>query len=165
MEKDVDMILWIVGTEDPHKPLNLMNIAINYYIYTCRCNNRQPTVPSAIGKIKDLHNIEHSTAVKMIIWTNIIEKGSYWNRCCNCALMSHDVFFYFSNTIILPLWLRMSWFPAKLGYMFGQSQTSGENLNQCLQFSPWFLYFSTFNLLKIILTLCLWICAKRKYIL
>ena len=61
---DVDIILGIVGAEDSHKLLNLMNIAIKYYIYTCRCNNKQPIVPSAIGKIKDLHNIEHSIAVK-----------------------------------------------------------------------------------------------------
>ena len=58
------MILGIVGAEDSLKLLNLMNIAIKYYIYTCRCNNGQPTAPSAIGQIKELHNIEHSIAVK-----------------------------------------------------------------------------------------------------
>ena len=61
---DVDIVLGIVGAEVSHKLLNLMNVAIKYYIYTCRCNNRQPTVPSAIGKIKDLHNIEHFIAIK-----------------------------------------------------------------------------------------------------
>ena len=61
---DVDIILGIVGAEVSHKLSNLMNIAIKYYIYTCRCSNRQPTVPSAIGKIKDLYNIEHSIPVK-----------------------------------------------------------------------------------------------------
>ena len=90
---DVDIILGIVGAEDSHKLLNLINIAIKYYIYTCRCNNRQPTAPSAIEKIKDLHHIEHSITVKKIIlWTNIIANGSGWNLCCNCALMSLFLF-------------------------------------------------------------------------
>ena len=61
---DVDIILGIVGAENYHKLINLINVAIKYYIYTCRCNNRQPTVPSAIGKIKDLQNIERPIAVK-----------------------------------------------------------------------------------------------------
>ena len=46
----VNITSGIVGTEDSHNLLNLMNIAIKCNIYTCRCNNKHLTVPSTIGK-------------------------------------------------------------------------------------------------------------------
>ena len=87
---DGNIILWIVRTRDSNKFKNVMNIEIKYYIYARRCKNKQSTVPSAIGKIKDMRKIEHSIAIKIILWTDIIEYGSCWNLCWNCALMSHD---------------------------------------------------------------------------
>ena len=92
----------------------------------CRCNNREPTPPSAIGKIKDLHNIEHSIAVKNNTLDQHKTNRSCWNLCCNCALMSY--FFHFSTTTVFLLWLRMSQLPTKLGY--GQTQTSRENVEK-----------------------------------
>ena len=112
---DVDITLGIVISEDFHKLLNLMNTVIKHYIFTCRSNNRQPTVPSAIWKIKDLCNIANSIAVKKCYLDQHNRKRNCWTPCCNCALMSHDLF-YFRTTNVLPLWLWMSQLSEELGY-------------------------------------------------
>ena len=90
---DVDITLGIVISEDFHMLLNFMNTVIKYYIFTCRSNNKHPTVPSAIWKIKDLCNIANSIAVKKC-YLDQHNRKSCWTPCCNCALMSHDIFLF-----------------------------------------------------------------------
>ena len=60
---DTEKILGILEIDDKNL-LNLVNVIVKQYIYTCRCNNILPTHLLAISKIKDVRNIEYAIAIK-----------------------------------------------------------------------------------------------------
>ena len=60
---DVDVLLVVVGAGDT-KLLNLIHIIVKQNIYACRCNKINPTMTSTKVKIKHIHDIEKSIAIK-----------------------------------------------------------------------------------------------------
>ena len=60
---DVDVLLGVVGAGDTEL-LNLIHIIVKQHIYACRCNKIHPTMASTKMKIKHIHDIEKSIAIK-----------------------------------------------------------------------------------------------------
>ena len=60
---DADVLLGVVGAGDTEL-LNLIHIIVKQHIYASRCNKIHPTMASTKMKIKHIHDIDKSIAIK-----------------------------------------------------------------------------------------------------
>ena len=69
---DADVLLGVVGAGHI-EVLHLIHITVKQHIQACRCNNIHPTLAAVEMELKDIHAIEKSIAIKIILYSNMIK--------------------------------------------------------------------------------------------